>query len=193
MKRMAVTLRMGAGLSALVLALFLFPTAWTHPASGMPGAQGGASGDTLARRSEKLLFYERSFRPSTYDAPMPAQTPSGTPVRASSAPAYLSLAAPETVQGFRIQVINTNSYEEAAATRNTLLAAFDTWWVYVMFDTPTYRVRMGDFASRLAAKRVLEQVQTKGFPNAWLVPDKVVLHLAPRLPLPEPIDSALVE
>jgi len=167
-------LRVGAVLAAFALGLLLFPSSWTHRAAGMSRGTAGAEGDSLARRSDKLLFYERSFRPSTYDAVVPAQAPSGTPVEASSAPAYVSQAAPETVQGFRIQVINTNSYEEAAALRNALLTAFDTWWVYVMFDTPTYRVRMGDFASRLAAKKVLEQVQTKGYPDAWLVPDKVV-------------------
>jgi len=181
--------RVGAGLTALALALALplFPAPWAPPAGGMPSAAGDTPGDSLARRDERLLFYERSFRPSTYDAQVPTQ------IQASSAPAYVAQAAQETVQGFRIQVINTNNYDEAAAIRTALLTAFDTWWVYVMFDTPTYRVRMGDFASRLAAKKVLEQVQMKGYPDAWLVPDKVVLHLPPRLPLPEPIDSARVE
>jgi hypothetical protein len=54
-------------------------------------------------------------------------------------------------------------------------------------------VRIGDFQSRLEAKRALEQIQMNGFPDAWLVPDKAILHLPPRMPLPQPIDSTRVE
>jgi hypothetical protein len=77
--------------------------------------------------------------------------------------------------------------------RNALLAAFDTWWVYVVYDAPTYKVRIGDFATRLEAKNALEQIQAKGFTNAWLVPDNVVLHLPPRMPLAAPIDTSVVK
>ena len=158
-----------------------------EPDAAIAHAAPGAPGDSLSRRAEKILFYERSFRPSTYDAPVQL------PASAAHAPVYVNhvtAAAPETVQGFRVQAINTNSYEESASVRNALLAAFDTWWVSVMFDSPTYRVRIGDFQSRSEAKRALEQVQSKGYPGAWLVPDRVILHLPPRMPLPQLIDSA---
>jgi hypothetical protein len=189
-------LRNAAAVIVLVVA------AGMHPAAGMitpretenaaDPAASAADGDTLSRRNEKLLLYERSFRPSTYDAPV-AMPPSPESAEAHP-PASLdraAYAAPETVQGFRIQVINTNSYDESAAVRNALLAAVDKWWVYVIFDSPTYRVRIGDFQSRLEAKQALETIQSKGFPDAMLVPDRAILHLPPRMPLPQPIDSTL--
>jgi hypothetical protein len=168
-----------------------------HSAPGMirGAAKGNVSpqtaGDSLSKRNEQIQLYERSFRPSSYELPLQLDTTGIRPALSNDTRDRFTIAAPETVQGYRIQVINTNRYEECAAIRNALLAAFDTWWVYVLFDSPTYRVRIGDFKARLEAKRALEQVQTKGFPDAWLVPDKVVLHLPPRMPLPNPIDSTM--
>jgi hypothetical protein len=155
-------------------------------------AQERPAADSLSVMKERILLFERSFRPSAYDAPIRALPSPGD----SSGPGMTSrdtYAAPETVQGFRIQVMNTNSYEESASMRNALLGAFDTWWVYVMFDSPTYKVRIGDFATRLEAKSALETIQAKGFSNAWLVPDKVVLHLPARMPLAVPIDTSFVK
>ncbi|HLP15166.1 MAG TPA: SPOR domain-containing protein [Bacteroidota bacterium] len=158
-------------------------------------AQTRPMADSTSVKRERLLLYERSFRPSTYDAPLPALTPADRDTSAGGRIGTVRdfYAAPETVQGFRIQVLNTNNYDESISTRNALLAAIDTWWVYVIFDSPTYKVRIGDFATRLEAKSALEQIQMKGFPNAWLVPDKVVLHLPARMPLAAPLtDSSLI-
>jgi hypothetical protein len=151
-----------------------------------------AAGDSLAARKDRVLLFERSFRPSTYDAPLRA-LPASSDTAAPAPTIRDTYAAPETVQGFRIQVLNTNSYDESSSMRSALLSAFDTWWVYVIFDSPTYKVRIGDFATRLEAKSALEQIQAKGFSNAWLVPDKVVLHLPPRMPLATPIDTSIVK
>jgi hypothetical protein len=187
--------RMMMHLRRLAAVLALGMLAGSLPVAGMfqsgEGRTSAAAADSLSRRNEKIIFYERSFRPSSYDAPVQLPGPGEASARMPSLPDRATIAVPETVQGFRIQVINTNSYDISAAARNALLAAFDTWWVYVMFDSPTYRVRIGDFQSRLAAKNALEQIQQKGFPDALLVPDKVILHLPPRMPLPQPIDSVL--
>lgn len=164
-----------------------------------PDGTVNTTNDSLSRRIEKLHFYEHSFRPSTYD--MPVQFPEQNDrteqtVRspaAYGATSHVTIAAPETVQGFRVQIINTNRYDESAAIRTALLTTFDTWWVYVMFDSPTYKVRIGDFQSRLEAKRAMELILSKGFSGAWVVPDKVILHLPPRMPLPQPIDSTLTQ
>lgn len=177
-----------------ILALVMLGAGWSTFNRSLPDAwaQTQTPGDTLSAAKERILLYERSFRPSTYDAPLPTLRAPGekNPPTMTSRDTY---AQPETVQGFRIQVMNTNSYDESASMRLTLMADFETWWVYVMYDAPTYKVRMGDFESRLEAKNALEQVQAKGFQNAWLVPDRVVLHLPPRMPLATPIDTALTK
>ncbi len=184
-------LRHIAAVFAVVMAAGLPSLSGMNPSGAAVHATADAAGDSLSKRTEKILFYERSFRPSTYDAPVQLPASELPSARRPGSASRLTIATPETVQGYRVQAINTNSYDESASVRNALLAAFDTWWVYVMFDSPTYRVRIGDFQSRLEAKRALEQIQVKGFPDAWVVPDKVILHLPVRMPLPQPIDTTL--
>lgn len=177
-----------AGAVILASALSLVSSVASSPM--MAQARAAGASDSLSLRRQRLLLFEKSFRPSTYDAPLPAIA-SDTSQADLMTSSGLTSAQPETTQGFRIQVMNTNSFEESSSMRTTLLELFDTWWVYVLYDAPTYKVRIGDFGTRIEAKRALEEIQQKGFPNAWLVPDKVVLHLPPRMPLAQPIDSIL--
>jgi len=77
-----------------------------------------------------------------------------------------------TVQGFRIQLIATTSQQEAqqieARARELYGAA-----VYLIFDAPQYKVRVGNFTSRDQANQFRKQVQTDGFKDAWFVPSSV--------------------
>lgn len=90
-----------------------------------------------------------------------------------------------TVQGFRIQVLNTLSKREADQEVEEILV----WWreqdregglfsrrgtppVYTIYRQPYYRVRIGDFVSREEAQRALDAIKSK-FPGALIVPDTV--------------------
>ena len=44
---------------------------------------------------------------------------------------------------------------------------------YLDFDSPYYKVRVGDFRSREEADNVREMVRSKGYPKAWIVKTKV--------------------
>ena len=58
-----------AAVLALAAGAALCGAAVMEPDAAIAHAAPGAPGDSLSRRAEKILFYERSFRPSTYDAP----------------------------------------------------------------------------------------------------------------------------
>ena len=43
---------------------------------------------------------------------------------------------------------------------------------YVSWKAPNYRVRVGDFRSRLEAEKVLQSILI-GYPNAWVIKDEI--------------------
>lgn len=95
-----------------------------------------------------------------------------------------------TVQGYRIQILNTVSKQEADKMVEDLIA----WWneqrssgsnsdlfrqeqppVYTIYRQPYYRVRVGDFATRAQVQRVLPTFKQR-FSAALIVPDTVTIY-----------------
>jgi SPOR domain len=89
----------------------------------------------------------------------------------------------EQVQGFRIQLADVLSQENANAARDAALEEFKH--VYVTFRSPNYKIRAGNYKSRMLAESELPLARSSGFRNAWIVPDWVFVNP----PDPEPSDS----
>lgn len=134
------------------------------------------SSATVLRQS--MNAFERSFKPSQYE-PDPIR---GTAVQPA-------LAAPETVQGFRVQVLSTNEYDEASLVRTSLEQAFPDEWIYTVYDAPTYKVRIGDYLTRGDASIMKDSIEAKGQKGAWIVPDQVIKNPPPKPPKPIPADT----
>ncbi len=84
------------------------------------------------------------------------------------------------IEGFRIQVFfesGNNSKKLANDTRDEFLGLFEETSAYVLFNEPYYKVRVGDFRSRMDAEGALEKI-SREYPNAFIVPD--FIHL-PKL------------
>ena len=82
-----------------------------------------------------------------------------------------------TMDGFRIQVFSDsgiNSKTKAQAAQSELQARFPGMTVYLSFKSPNYKVRAGDFRTRLDAQRVLVQL-TADYPNAFIIADQINL------------------
>jgi len=88
----------------------------------------------------------------------------------------------EIIQGFRIQIFASASIDEANATRGAATYKIGLDSVYVIYDAPVYKVRVGDFATRLAANQRLPLLMEKGYPDAWVVPDRIVQRKVTRIP-----------
>ncbi len=133
-------------------------------------------------RKEKLSTFEKSFKPSEYDTDIEllhkkenqARPIVDVPVET------FTVAEPETVQGFRIQVFSSNNYDEAIALRNTLNVELPAQWVYMVYDAPTYKVRVGDYTNRADANLAVDGFIEKGFKGAWVVPDRVEKNPQPK-------------
>lgn len=175
--------------SQIVSALFILPAVWFST----PKMYAQDAADTLQfLKKEKLSTFERSFKPSFYDNEVYLFKKSDTARVNGTLLDQPTLAPPETLQGFRVQLLSTNNYDDALALRNELNIHYPDLWIYTVYETPAYKIRAGDFINRSEAKAVADKLQQDGYTTAWIVPDRVIINQPPKPPLPEPIDSTSV-
>jgi len=75
------------------------------------------------------------------------------------------------VRGYRVQLANVTEEGSAKSIERRAKALFET--VYVTFQSPSYKVRGGDFTKRSDADAAAEEARGMGFRGAWVVPDQV--------------------
>ncbi|MDW8273002.1 MAG: SPOR domain-containing protein [Chitinophagales bacterium] len=95
---------------------------------------------------------------------------------ASLVKAYLRYR--ETVQaeeGYRIQITYTSDREEAYRAKAKLYKEFEEVPSYIEYDQPNYKLRLGDFRTRLEATAFLQEV-IKIYPGAFIVKDRIKIH-----------------
>ncbi|HAK76597.1 MAG TPA: SPOR domain-containing protein [Runella sp.] len=76
--------------------------------------------------------------------------------------------------GFRIQIYVGNTRKEADDARLYSYQSFPELNPYMVYNQPTYRIRIGDFMTRLDAERYLQQVRQR-YESAVVVPEKIDL------------------
>ena len=82
-----------------------------------------------------------------------------------------------TMDGFRIQVFSDsgiNSKNKAQSAKDEFQARYPGMGVYLTFKSPNYKVRIGDFRSKLDAQRFLIEL-TADYPNAFIIADQINL------------------
>ena len=84
-------------------------------------------------RTERLSTFERSFRPSFYDTEVYLYKRTDSSKTFGRGIDRLTVAAPETLQGYRVQLVATNNYDEAVTVRNDLLARCPASWFYTVY------------------------------------------------------------
>jgi len=83
-------------------------------------------------------------------------------------------------KGYRVQLIaesGQGSQDRAQATRSAYLARYkNEHKVYLIFDAPNFKVRVGDFQTKFEAAILWKKLQAE-FPNSYVVEDDVnVIH-----------------
>lgn len=81
-----------------------------------------------------------------------------------------------TTEGWRVQIYfesGNNSKQLATNARVRFLEDFPDYGAYLTFNEPYYKVRVGDFRTRMDAEGFRQMIITE-FPNAYVVPDKVL-------------------
>ena len=77
--------------------------------------------------------------------------------------------------GFRIQIAaysGVNSRSQAEAARNAFSALFPYSRTYLIYNEPYFKVRVGNYYTRLQAYKDLETIR-ETYPSAYIVPDKI--------------------
>ncbi|MCU0453166.1 MAG: SPOR domain-containing protein [Bacteroidetes bacterium] len=128
-------------------------------------------------KKHPLSYYESTLRPSMFDADVDSVRRVHEEERERQTleiPRDSLVLEQESILGFRIQIASSASIDDAGAVRMAAQGLFLSDSVYVVYDPPVYKVRIGDFMTRLEANQRLPQLQEGGYPDAWVVPDKVV-------------------
>jgi hypothetical protein len=142
---------------------------------------------------EFLARYEKTFDPSKYKVPLNLEEiSSNKKVITSPFDSFYISSLPETLAGFRAQVMFTQDIDQAIQMRDSLNVILENDWVYIVFDSPYYKVRVGNFLDRPSANKMVRLLSEKGFKDAWVVPDIVINNVPPKSPvvLPLPADSS---
>jgi hypothetical protein len=78
------------------------------------------------------------------------------------------------ISGFRVQLISTQDINEALKVRTQADSLYNLP-VYIDFESPNYKVRIGNYATNDEAQTAQRRMQNQGFKFAWVVPSKVII------------------
>lgn len=160
-----------------ILFLLLVTVSTSFSAPSLPQQE---KNDTTQTLKQFINQYEKTFDPSVYQIPIsisPTSNSSQHPVADT-----MSMENVELTSGFRVQVLTTQEIDEANLLQDSLSTIFPTEWTYIIYHTPYYKVRVGNYSERHSANRMMRQLLEHGFENAWVVPDQVVKYPPVRVP-----------
>jgi SPOR domain len=136
-----------------------------------------------------LAEYEATLNPADYDQEVEVVENAHVEEKKQRSPLEIpkdSLAVEEeVVQGFRIQVFSSSSVDETTLMKNVVTEKFIGDSVYIVYDAPVYKIRVGDFVNRYEASQRLPEFTEKGYRDAWIVPDRIVHRKFVRVSLPK--------
>jgi hypothetical protein len=76
------------------------------------------------------------------------------------------------IQGFRVQLLATTDENQARDAKKRAIFKFQSG-VYLIFEAPHYKLRIGDCATKKEAEELKKEAFRNGFQDAWIVPSKV--------------------
>ena len=80
----------------------------------------------------------------------------------------------KTIPGFRVQIASfsgTNSKQSAFSLRDRFMQDYPEVQAYIVFDEPNFKVKVGDFRTRLEAYAFLQQI--KDVYKGYLIKDNI--------------------
>ncbi|MFZ9943613.1 MAG: SPOR domain-containing protein [Bacteroidia bacterium] len=82
--------------------------------------------------------------------------------------------ARNAMPGYRVQIFFGDNREDANLIKSEFLRIYPNIGAYLVYQQPNFKIRVGDFKTRLLATEFLLEVQDK-FPMAFLVKDNIKL------------------
>ena len=78
-----------------------------------------------------------------------------------------------TTDGYRVQVLSTDDIDEANLVRSEIFKQTTRKEVYVFFEPPFYKVKVGDFTSKADAENLRFKLNQLGFTESKVVQETV--------------------
>jgi hypothetical protein len=78
------------------------------------------------------------------------------------------------MKGYRVQIHFGTEKTRAKDAKSKFLTKYPDVHTYDMFETPYFKVRAGDFRTKLEAYKFLKEIQ-EHFPGAFIVEDQIEL------------------
>jgi hypothetical protein len=159
--------------------------------SGCGSTEGARKSSTASTgeqaRKVALPQVEKTFNPSDYDDEIEVVQKQHAFEQERTSAEYQQdsvVVESEVTQGYRIQIFATGGIDDANAMRQTAVQRLPDDSVYVVFDPPVYKVRVGDFRTRVEANQRLGVISALGFADAWVVGDKITIRKSVRVQPP---------
>jgi len=78
----------------------------------------------------------------------------------------------QIINGFRVQILATRFANKADSLKSVLIDKIDGQ-IYVIFEAPNYKVRVGDCIDRKQAELLQEEMRNMGFSAAWIIRERI--------------------
>ena len=79
------------------------------------------------------------------------------------------------IDGFRVQIFfdsGNNSMENALKVKTNFVSKYPDIPVYLIWQQPNYKVRIGDFRTKIEAQGLFDKIKSE-YKNAFIVKDKI--------------------
>ena len=76
------------------------------------------------------------------------------------------------IEGFRVQIFATQERNKADQLQKELALKFDEK-IYIIFEAPNYKLRIGDFLNRDDAELLRMRLVSSNFPSSWIVRTRI--------------------
>lgn len=78
----------------------------------------------------------------------------------------------QIMPGYRIQVAQNSNREIVRAEKTNALSRFPQYEVYEVYESPSFKIRIGDFRTRISGYKALQDSKLV-FKKAFLIEDKI--------------------
>jgi len=77
------------------------------------------------------------------------------------------------MQGWKIQLFSTKNFYEADSIKNLANDQFPNEEVLSIFNSPYYKIRIGNCKDRNNAEQLLQDAKNRQFNSAWIIPSRI--------------------
>lgn len=84
----------------------------------------------------------------------------------------MPVAAATTGYGYRVQIYSGSSRKEAYDVQSRFMNEYPGMRTYITYTEPNYKVRAGDFRSRLEAERLMQELRGR-FTSLFIIGGKI--------------------